>query len=359
MSFSVCLISLELFHWGKYGGIGKATRDIGRELSDRGVDVSAVVPRGENQEYIEELDGIKVYSHPIHLYPLSGWIFRRINADIYHSQEPSWGTKIAMDELKYKAHVATCQNPKTETDWNMVSDFYTTRRRVYNKIIQPLVNSSMKNADAVFCQAKYTIPKARALYDLDYAPAFLPNPVRVPVNKPRKAEVPTVCFLGRLDEEKNPEGFINLASRFPEIHFIMMGKAHDQHRDEYLREKYGDIPNLEFTGFITGKEKDMVLEKSWILINTSVSECLPVSFIEAAAHRCAILSPHDPDGFATGFGYHVSLSGLDSGLTWLLGDEHWKTQGEKGYRYVSEVHETKRVIDLHLQHYVEILEKKR
>ena len=45
----VCLISVEIFAWGKYGGFGRATRLIGRELKKRGLDVTAVVPRREDQ----------------------------------------------------------------------------------------------------------------------------------------------------------------------------------------------------------------------------------------------------------------------------------------------------------------------
>jgi len=41
----VCLICVEIFAWGKYGGFGRATRLIGRELAKRGVEVFAVVPR--------------------------------------------------------------------------------------------------------------------------------------------------------------------------------------------------------------------------------------------------------------------------------------------------------------------------
>ena len=36
----ICLIAVELFAWGKYGGFGRATRTIGRELVKRGIAVS-------------------------------------------------------------------------------------------------------------------------------------------------------------------------------------------------------------------------------------------------------------------------------------------------------------------------------
>ena len=56
----ICLISVEIFAWGKYGGFGRATRTIGRELVKRGIQVSAIVPRRSGQNEIELLDEIKV-----------------------------------------------------------------------------------------------------------------------------------------------------------------------------------------------------------------------------------------------------------------------------------------------------------
>jgi len=56
----ICLISVEIFAWGKYGGFGRATRLIGRELARRGHKVSAVVPRRQGQRRVEDLDGITV-----------------------------------------------------------------------------------------------------------------------------------------------------------------------------------------------------------------------------------------------------------------------------------------------------------
>lgn len=56
----ICLISVEIFAWGKYGGFGRATRLIGRELVKRGVEVYAVVPRRNEQRPVEDLDGIRV-----------------------------------------------------------------------------------------------------------------------------------------------------------------------------------------------------------------------------------------------------------------------------------------------------------
>ena len=56
----ICLISVEIFAWGKFGGFGRATRLIGRELAKRGHEVLAIVPRRQDQGQVEILDGITV-----------------------------------------------------------------------------------------------------------------------------------------------------------------------------------------------------------------------------------------------------------------------------------------------------------
>lgn len=351
MDLDVCLVATELFAWGRLGGFGAATRMIGRKLAERGVRVSVVVPAGEGQRRREELDGMEIHSFPLTKYPFTGGIYRGLGADIYHSEEPSWGTKLALEAVPGARHIVTCQNPKTGEDWGLVERYYPLRRRIYNRLTAPAIDECVKQLDAVYCQARFTIPKTRALYKLATDPGFLPNPVKVPSKKPVKPPEPTVCFLSRFDAEKRPEVFFELAKEFPDVRFVAAGRAHSKQRDDDLVRRYYSVRNLEFPGFIEGGEKEALLSMSRVLVNTSVSECLPVSFLEAAAHGCAILSPHDPDGFALRFGYHVKDSDYASGLRWLLEGSNWREAGERGRRYVSAVHEVGKVIDLHLEAY--------
>jgi len=348
-------VATEYFGWGRYGGIGKATREIASGVADRGFDVHAVVPRGSGQRRVEMVEGVTIHSHPLYTYPFTGRLYREIDADIYHSEEPSWGTLLAMNSVEDAAHMVTAQNPRTGEDWRRVRKYYPLRRRLYNRFIQPGVEAAVRRSDAVFCQARFIACKTRELYGLESDPGFLPNPVEIPKGIPLKSDIPTVCFLGRLDGEKSPETFFSLAESFPDAKFIAVGRAHNATRDRRLRKRYGGVSNLEFSGFLTGEEKARVLEESWVLVNTSVHECLPVSFLEAAAHRCAILSPHDPDGFATRFGYHAAARDYAKGLSWLLEGDRWRERGERGYRYVSAVHEKKGVIDRHVEVYEELL----
>lgn len=356
MDLSVCLVSTEFFGWGRYGGIGKITRDIGAGLTERGVEVTVVVPRGEGQEVLEEVGGMRVHGFPMYAYPFTQPIYSECDADVYHSQEPSWGSIVATKAKPSKRHMVTCQNPKSKGDWDRVNLFYPLRRRAFNRFFGERLKETVRSMDGVYCQAKYIIPKVRKLYGLEKEPTFLPNPVKVPEGRPRKADEPTVCFLGRFDGEKRPELFFELARSFPEVKFIALGASHDSDRDAHLREQYQGIRNMVMPGFVGGPGKLKALERSWILVNTSVSECLPVSFLEAAAHGCAILSFVDPDGFASRFGYHVKGLDLESGLRWLLEEDRWKKLGERGHSYVSKVHGREKVIDLHIEAYRAMLE---
>ena len=346
----VCCIALEYFAWGKYGGIGRATRDIASGLVKRGIDVSVLVPLGVGQRRYECVDGVDVYGFPLAEYPLISGLLRGVYADVYHSQDLSMGTWLAKKSCP-GLHLLTCQNPKTRGDWAKVNQFYSLRRRIYNTVIDPRIKRCVKDLDHVYCQAKHTLEKTHDLFNLDYMPSFLPNPVKVLNRVPEKSDTPKVLFLGRFDGEKDPERFMRLALEFPDVEFVAAGASHDPVYDKMIRTRYEAIENLSLPGFIDGEKKDRLLAESWILVNTSVSECLPVSFLEAAANGCSILSPHDPDGFASRFGYYISKYSLGSGLRQLLEDEMWREKGLRGYNYVKKTHEMGHVIDLHLKEY--------
>jgi len=112
------------------------------------------------------------------------------------------------------------------------------------------------------------------------------------------------------------------------------------------------------TGFVDQFTSDLhsqILGQSWVMVNTASREGLPNAFLEAAAHKCAILSGSDPDGFASRFGYHVEDDDFTKGLEFLLEDHRWKQRGEAGYEYVKNTFHTDLAIDEHLQVYESLL----
>jgi len=353
----ICFISVEIFAWGKYGGFGRAARTIGRELVKRGVEVFAVVPRREGQKPVEVLDGIAVLGFSPHNPWSAKKLFIECNADIYHSCEPSFGTYLAMKSVPSKKHIVTCRDPRDFNDWKMEFELPSLNKLqvIHNYFYENnfLVKRAVKRMNGVYTTARYLIPKVKSIYGLKNDPQFLPTPVDVP-EKIEKANEPTVCYIARFDRRKRPEIFLRLASRFPDVKFFAVGKSRDEKWDSYLREAYSTIPNLEMTGFIDQFHSDLhsqILKKSWIMVNTATREGLANSFLEASAHRCAILSSVDPDGFASNFGYHVKDEDYLKGLTALLDNYAWVEKGERGHDYVNRTFEMKKAIDAHLKVY--------
>ena len=208
----VCLISVEIFSWGKYGGFGRATRLIGGELAKRGIPVTAVVPRRKGQGAVENLDGIRVLSFLPGDFLTATRLFREADADIYHSQEPSTGTYLAQRAMPDRKHVMTFRDPRDFKDWGIELKLPSLNyaQVLANWIYEDnwLVKRAVQRGDAWFTIGKYLIPKVKAKYEMKGEPEFLPTPVPVP-EKVIKAETPTVCYVNRWDRRKRPDIFLN------------------------------------------------------------------------------------------------------------------------------------------------------
>lgn len=358
----ICLISTEILGWGKAGGYGFVVRMMGAELIRRGYRVTVIMPQPRDiVEHDTVLDGIEVRSYPRLAFSKGIALFREADADIYHSHEPSLGGWLAMRAMPHRKHIVTNQDPRLLRDWWIefrhptYSSFQVLKTAAYYE--NPLTRWSVRAAHQVMVPAQFLKQVVARKYGLAAEPIFMPTPIRV-VQSVCKAAEPTVCFLGRLDRRKRPERFLKLAARFPDVRFICVGEAQDKRYDDYLRRQYGGEPNLELTGFIDQFRDSRVsdiLAKSWVLINTSAREGLPNTYMEAAAHRCAILSAVDPDGFASRFGYHAPTGDFEAGLKMLLNEGLWRRQGDAGFNYVSEVYEVGKAIDMQVVLYETVL----
>jgi glycosyltransferase involved in cell wall biosynthesis len=337
----ICLICVEYFGWGKFGGFGRSTRFIGRRLAERGFSVSVVVPRRAGQKPVEHIDGLEVHSYAANAPWRAIEIFRRCDADIYHSQEASLASFFAQWAMPHRRHVITFRDHKLAGDW-LVELRYPSRSRLKTAAAwlwerNPLVTRAIRRADLLFCCSPHLVEPLTHLYRLNRPLEVVGTPVHVPATGSRKAAEPTVLFVGRWDRRKRPEIFFDLARRFPDVRFVAVGQSQDPEFEVALRERYGNVKNLELAGFID-QFRDSRLQslyaEAWVLVNTSKREGLPTTFIEALAHGCALLSHVNPSGIVERFGYHVVDDNFDSGLQELLRGGNWFERGEAGRRYV-------------------------
>ena len=373
MKIKIRLISSEFFSWGEYGGYGAFTRKLGGELVKRGIDVECIVQKiSDEQKPVgswEEIDGVQVLTVPRGKLAKFHSKLYRTDADIIHSQNERLDTFLSFCGVNHEAKkVITFQDPWTPEDYKANAPYLPHKslpKRLWNRYVEYLYKLAVENADITLTQAMFKIPAIQRMYNV--MPTWFPNMVDVPSRNLVKSDKPLVVFSNRLDPIKRPEIFCNLAAKFPDVEFYCLGKSNFG----FDQTPWKNVKNLHFTGFISQEEKFKLLEKSWVSVNSSVYECLPVAFLEACAYKCAILSHVNPDNFASEFGWWTPLDGYRNfpfkmenvvynfslGLSRLLENDTWKIAGERGHQFIKKYCNTPVVIDNHIKMYKELVEK--
>lgn len=166
-------------------------------------------------------------------------------------------------------------------------------------------------------------------------------------------------WVGRCDEWKNPEAFIELAGAFEDRRFVMICPPAEG-KDTYHREVLSQaeaLPNLEFRGRIANKEVLDLVSRSRIFCITSSQEGdWPNVVLEAASLCTPVLSlaiNYDSliDDFAGGRFCHGSNARLIEEFHSMIFDPDMLSRMGKGaHDYVRETHdvheETRKLIGL-------------
>lgn len=180
-------------------------------------------------------------------------------------------------------------------------------------------------------------------------PSFVPhlNTVVPAYAEPRpetEADRPLVVCLARLDPQKRPWIAVELARRMPDVDFVLAGRTHAT-----LRWQPTDLPsNLELVGEVKGEQKNEILSRAWMLLNTAIHEALPVSWLETLGTATPLVANIDPEGVVSRFGRTVpfvggvgyeALPGLEAAVRELVDDHELRHQkGAAGLEWVRSTH---------------------
>jgi glycosyltransferase involved in cell wall biosynthesis len=180
---------------------------------------------------------------------------------------------------------------------------------------------------------------------------FVPTPLPAPEPGDRApAPRPTLLVLGRVAAQKRPWIVYALARRLPGVAFVVAGPEQPPGLVEPELARLGAPPNLTRIGLALGPAKEALLDQCWALLNTSVHEGMPVSFLEAFRHARPVVSCVDPDGVVTRFGYPVGevlgngmeerdLDAFEQAIrTCLADDEGRRRRGQAARAFVAEVY---------------------
>jgi glycosyltransferase involved in cell wall biosynthesis len=284
-----------------YHGTSVVLRQVEPKLSERAFKQYSAQLRAINPRLLITIDWYPSYAMPVYALskvPLIIWI--------HDPRDREEWEKIAgvADELKFRG----LEN----------SDQLIALAKEKNVSIRKLLAlQKLLPRRIVFATtAKTLVPRAERTYQIGAIQAhWLPNPIEIPpIADTPETQRPSLVYLGRLDAVKRPWIAFELAKRNPEIDFLIAGQAHAPELMAPWLDRYKGLANLRLLGHVDGQEKEKLIRSCWAILNTSVHEAEPVSFLEAFAYGKCVISCHDPEQEVTNFGYftgEVLGEGLD------------------------------------------------
>lgn len=210
-------------------------------------------------------------------------------------------------ELKmYQARARTVKRLKDD-DWSYLEDVVVWMQEVMRQ--RRVTFISQGESLSAIARNLYQIPETVPIQDLA-------NPVEIDfdyrLNDPPKEN--KIIFLGRLEAQKRVWIVCEIAKAMPQHEFYILGatgvgrnEAANAKTLEPYRNPDGSskIRNLHFTGHVDGGVKSRHIKTAKLVLNTSIWEGIPVSWLEALSHGTLIVSAFERDDIVGRFGTFV------------------------------------------------------
>lgn len=300
------------------------------------------------------IDGVNVYEMPKKPWFAKQWL-KSQDYDAYLSIEVTFDFPLYLEPDPSKKLVFWIQDPRPISDWNEIETVKLfPEPNYYDQKLYDNIHRLYKEDRIKFISQGYFLnEKAKELYRLEdnVDIQYLPNPIEIDETfdiktYPKKNHI---IFLGRIESVKRGWLFCEIAKQCPEYEFYMLGQTfYDAERNSEIINQYKDIPNLHFAGHVDGEEKNQYLKDAKILVNTSIHEALPVSFLEALSYGTLLVSNQNPENLTSKFGIHTGTilgDGFDqvykyvNAIRNLMEDEqHRMKLANEGIQYVKDVH---------------------
>lgn len=345
-----------------FGGYGfLARRYIAKYIPDNNIKVDVLLGKGRKRFSVEHFveDGIDLYRLPRNRF-MAKWWLKKKDYDIYLSIELTDDYVLLNVVDKNKRLVLWIQDPRPLYEWDEINTVKLFPEKCYYKQkIYDLVHKwYLTNRVSFITQGYFLNQKAKDLYQLtdDVEIKYCPNPVDIDNSFDIKTykKKNKVIFLGRIESVKRGWLFCEIAKRMPQYEFYMLGQSfREKDENTAIMSKYKDIPNLHFTGHVDGIEKENHIKDAKILVNTSIHEALPISFLEALSYGTLLVSNRNPENLTSKFGIYVGNvlgDGFDKvdlyvdAISSLMNDDCFIEKAQAAIDYVKEIHNVPRFV---------------
>lgn len=301
-----------------YGGYGFLARKyIAKYLPNEDIEIDVLIGKAHRKylgKYFSEkyrVDDTNLYRLPRNKYAAQFWLKKK-KYDVYLSIELTYSYVLENELDINKKLILWIQDPRPLYEWDEINTVQLfPEKSYYDQKIYDLVNKWYKDNRVKFIsQGCFLNQKAIDLYDLnaDVDIQYLPNPIDVDhsfcLSTYEKKDI--IIFLGRIESVKRGWLFCEIAKQMPQYEFYVIGQTFREKEENFLIMKdYENIENLFFVGHLDGEDKFRFLKDAKILVNTSIHEALPMSFLEALSYGTVLVSNRNPENLTSQFGAYV------------------------------------------------------
>jgi glycosyltransferase involved in cell wall biosynthesis len=279
------------------------------------------------------------------LYPrLTGiWhAMRKVDADVYYQRTTAMLTGVVAE---------FCRRHGKRSIYGAASnvDFLPGRQRIRYLRDRRLYEHGLRRVDQVIVQNAEQQRNCRVHYGREAM--VIPSCYELPAGAGRSGG-DAVLWVGNMSEIKRPELFLQIARRLPHRRFIMVGGSGRNGaaaRFESIRAAATQHPNLEFFGFLPLERVEPLFDRARVVLNTSIYEGMPNTFLQAWARGVPTLSFAPIEARLAGDPVNrvaTSVEDASAAIERLLDDgAHWQRASARCREYFDRTHATSPVLE--------------
>jgi glycosyltransferase involved in cell wall biosynthesis len=269
---------------------------------------------------------------------------RAVNADVYYQRCSAMLTAVVAD---------FCRSHGKRSIFSSASDldFAPGRQPIRYLRDRWLYEHGLRRVDRIVVQNAAQQQSCRAHYGRESTQ--IPSCYELPVNaSPGKGDCVLWVASIRERDYKRPELFLELARRLPQRRFVMIGGAGGEARSnpcfERMRDAAAAIPNVEFTGFLPLARVEPYFDRARVLVNTSLHEGMPNTFLQAWARGVPTVAFVDIGARLRGEPLYPVVAKVEAAAAEIerlfIDERHWRLASARCREYFDSTHSLPRVL---------------
>ena len=266
-----------------------------------------------------------------------------VDADLYivfgvHNQAAEIATICRRDKKRMVIFAGSDDNFSSRLlpGSNSTDNYGNNAGYAYQALMQADWIITQTERQAVLLKERFDRPAQVLRNPIDLNDSQLTGPRTSPPN-------PVCLWIGKSDPVKRPDILIDLARQLPEFQFTMvMNRSNEEIHATIFNEA---PPNVQIIEKVPISQIEGLFQQASFLINTSVFEGFPNTFLQAGKYGVPVISLNvDPDDFIHKFGCGIITNGdfaqIISGLRLLyLNTDHYQQYSKNIFNYAKDHHD--------------------